>query len=333
MGVCCGLSLQLNRPNKALQNDDRTLAHLNAALVRKNSMHILNIGSINVDHVYRVDHFVRPGETLSSTRYDTFPGGKGFNQSIALARAGAPTRHVGRVGPDAAWLLDRLKGENIDVTGIRTTDSSTGHAIIQVIPTGENAIVLHSGANASVTAEDIAQAVSTSSAGDILLVQNETGSVAEAIRTGKSKGLKVVFNPAPMSPAVRDYPLQDVDLFILNETEAGGLTGQSMPEDVYAAMQSLSPGSATVLTMGQKGAAYLDAAGILNHPAMAVQAVDTTAAGDTFIGYFLAEMMRTAEPDRALALGCHAAAICVTRPGASDSIPLLKEVITGKETA
>jgi len=295
-------------------------------------MHILNIGSVNIDHVYMVDHFVRPGETLSSGHYDIFAGGKGFNQSIALARAGAPTRHAGRVGQDAAWLLNRLKGDGIDITQLTITDTSTGHAIIQVIPTGENAIVLHSGANASVSTEDIVRALSSCSEGDVLLVQNETSSVAEAMRKGKDKGLKVVFNPAPMSPAVLDYPLQDVDLFILNETEAEGLTGQSTPENVHAVMRTLFPGATAVLTMGHRGAAYLDAAGILSHPAIAVQTVDTTAAGDTFIGYFLAEMMRTGEPGRALAIGSHAAAICVTRPGASDSIPFLEEVIAQMET-
>ncbi len=290
-------------------------------------MHILNVGSINIDHVYRVDHFVRPGETLSSGHYQTFAGGKGFNQSIALARAGASTRHAGRVGRDAAWLLERLKGEGVDIAQVKTTDAPTGHAMIQVVPTGENAIVLHSGANALVSAEDIAHALSSCSVGDILLVQNETSSVADAIRLGKRNGLKVVFNPAPMSAAVRDYPLRDVDLFILNETEAEGLTGQNTPETVHAAMRALFPGAAAVLTMGRKGAAYLDADGIRRHPAMAVQAVDTTAAGDTFIGYFLAELMRTGAPDKALALGCHAAAFCVTRQGASDSIPFLKDVL------
>lgn len=289
-------------------------------------MHILNIGSINIDHVYRVDHFVRPGETLSSAHYQTFAGGKGFNQSIALARAGAATRHAGSVGREAAWLLERLRGEGVDITQVKTTDAPTGHAMIQVVPTGENAIVLHSGANALVSTDDIVRALSSCSAGDVLLVQNETSSVAEAIRLGKRSGLKVVFNPAPMSPAVRDYPLRDVDLFILNETEAEGLTGQNTPETVHAAMQTLFPGAAAVLTMGRKGAAYLDADGILRHPAIAVQAVDTTAAGDTFIGYFLAELMRTGAPDKALALGCRAAAVCVTRQGAAESIPVLEEV-------
>ncbi len=289
-------------------------------------MHILNIGSVNIDHVYMVDHFVRPGETLASMRYGVFAGGKGFNQSIALVRAGAPTRHAGTVGRDAVWLRERLKNEGVDITHLKVADVPTGHAIIQVVPTGENAIVLHSGANSSVSAKDVEQALSSCSRGDFLLVQNETSSVAEAIRAGKRNGLKVALNPAPMSPAVNDYPLQDVDLFILNETEAEGLTGRNTPESVRAAMTARFPHAATVLTMGREGAVFMDSTGIIHHPGINVQAVDTTAAGDTFIGYFLAEFMRCGEPAKALALGCRAAAICVTRPGASESIPSLREI-------
>jgi len=294
-------------------------------------MHVLNIGSVNIDHVTRVDHVVRPGETLASTRYDSFAGGKGLNQSIALARAGAPTRHAGAVGRDAAWLIDRLKRDGVDVALLKVTDLPTGHAIIQVTPTGENAIVVHGGANLAVTAEEVARAVASCSRGDVLLVQNETSAVAEAIRMGRRRGLKVVFNPAPMSPAVRDCPLQDVDIFILNETEAEGLTGRRSPEGVRAAMVASYPHAATVLTLGRRGAAYIDSSGMLCHPGFAVRAVDTTAAGDTFIGYFLAELLRTGLPAKALALGCHAAAIAVTRPGASDSIPWLQEVLDDTE--
>jgi ribokinase len=192
--------------------------------------------------------------------------------------------------------------------------------------------VLHSGANASVCAGDVERAVLSCLPGDVLLLQNETSAAVDAIRMGKSRGLKVVFNPAPMSPAVRDYPLQDVDIFVLNETEAEGLTGQSTPELVRVAMATSFPHAATVLTLGQEGAVFMDAAGILRQPGFAVKAIDTTAAGDTFIGYFLAEFMRTGEPVKALALGCRAAAISVTRPGASDSIPRLSEVRDTKET-
>jgi ribokinase len=318
--------------NQLFDRDGSHVRHGSRAALAEQKMSILNIGSVNIDHVYKVDHFVRPGETLSSTQYDIFAGGKGFNQSIALARAGALARHVGSVGRDAAWLIERLRCEGVDIAHLKANDMPTGHAIIQLAPTGENAIVLHGGANNAITAEDVVRAVASVSRGDFMLVQNETSAVAAAIRLGKRSGLKVVFNPAPMSPVVRDYPLQDVDIFVLNETEAEGLTGQITPELVRAAMVTSFPHAATVLTLGQEGAVFMDAAGILRQPGFAVKAIDTTAAGDTFIGYFLAEFMRTGEPVKALALGCRAAAISVTRPGASDSIPRLSEVRDTKET-
>jgi ribokinase len=289
-------------------------------------MTILNLGSINIDHVYAVEHFVRPGETLASSHYSLFAGGKGFNQSIALARAGAVVRHAGKVGRDADRLLQRLKQEGVDTDRVSVTDTPTGHAIIQVIPSGENAIILYGGANQTVGASDIERALSTCSPGDYLLLQNEISSVADALRQGKARGLTVVFNPAPLSPAVRDYPLDCVDLFILNETEAEGLTGKSSPDEIRIVMQKRFPRSATVLTLGKKGALFFDANTTLSEPALAVQAVDTTAAGDTFIGFFLAEWRQTGNPAKALAQGCRAAAICVTRPGASDSIPRRDEL-------
>lgn len=294
----------------------------------RNNMKILNIGSINVDHVYAVEHFVRPGETLSGSSYSIFAGGKGFNQSIALARAGAATHHLGKIGKDGEWLLQRLEQEAVDTTHVKVAESATGHAIIQVIPSGENAIVLHGGANQSLSESDISCALSSCSAGDYLLVQNETNAVAEAIREGSERELRVVFNPAPMASAVRNYPLECVDMFILNETEAKGLTGKTAPEDVRIAMCKQFPRAATVLTMGSQGAVYFDSDSLHHQPAVMVDPVDTTAAGDTFIGYFLAELMQGGDPAKALSLGCHAAAICVTRTGASDSIPLREELGT-----
>ena len=290
-------------------------------------MHVLNIGSVNIDHVYQVAHFVRPGETISSTRYDIFAGGKGYNQSVALARAGAATRHAGCIGRDGNWLLERLAAEGADTSLVKVTDDPTGHAIIQVVPSGENAIVLHRGANAAVTPEDVARAIAASARGDYLLLQNETTSVAEALHAGKQRGMKVVFNPAPMSAAVLDYPLRDVDLLIVNETEAAGLTGEQTPAAVRRVLQERLPGTAVVLTMGRHGAAYLDASGVIRHAAIPVEAVDTTGAGDTFIGYFLAELLRGGDPARALAISSHAAALCITRPGAAGSIPAREEVL------
>jgi len=294
----------------------------------KSDMRILNIGSINIDHVYAVEHFVRPGETLSGMSYRTFAGGKGFNQSVALARAGAATLHAGRVGEHAEWLIERFQREGVDTTFVRVGETATGHAVIQVVPSGENAIVLYGGANQCVTEDDVASAVSACSPGDYLLLQNETSSVAQAIQNGHEKDLRVVLNPAPMSSGVRRYPLPLVDIFILNETEAEALTGTKDPEAACVRMLEQYPGAATVLTMGAQGAIYTDTGSRHYQPALSVDAVDTTAAGDTFIGYFLAELMRTGDPREALAWGCRAAAVCVTRPGAADSIPPRKELET-----
>jgi len=289
-------------------------------------MRILNLGSINIDHVYAVDHFVRAGETLASSRHQLFAGGKGFNQSIALARAGAVTFQMGRVGKDAEWLLHRLKAEGVDTTRVHLDETVTGHAIIQVVPSGENAIVLYGGANQAVTESDVSSALSIFSPKDYFLAQNETSSVAWAIQQAHERKLQIVFNPAPMTAAVRDYPLEWVDIFILNETEAEGLTGLTDPEGIRSAMLKRFPRSATVLTLGKKGALYFDAHVTCQENAVVVNAVDTTAAGDTFIGYFLAELMQSENPAKALKQGCRAAAICVTRAGASDSIPLRKEL-------
>ncbi len=294
-------------------------------------MRVFNIGSVNIDHVYSVGHLVRPGESLISSRYAVFAGGKGFNQSIALARAGAAVSHVGLVGRDGAWLRERLQGEGVDCSALGGSELPTGHAIIQVIPSGENAIIVHAGANAAVTEASVQRVLATAVPGDWLLVQNETGATAAAIQAGKRAGLTVVFNPAPMTPAVREYPLQEVDCFILNETEAECLTGECAPDAVQLAMRATYPQAATVLTMGRAGAVYFDRERTVRHPGVPVRAIDTTAAGDTFIGFYLAERMRGGDPVRALTRACCAAAISVTRPGAAESIPTLQEVRADEE--
>lgn len=294
-------------------------------------MKVLNFGSVNIDHVYAVERFVRPGETLSSRRYQVFAGGKGFNQSVALTRAGAQVAHAGKIGRDGTWLANQLKENGVDTSFLSVVDQPTGHAVIQVTPDGENAIIVYPGANHCVTQRDIDDIVSSFSPGDCLLVQNETNAVAELLRAGAERGLLVVFNPAPMTAEVNGNPLDLVDLFILNETEAHALTNETEPDKVRAAMCRQFPRSAIVLTLGSQGAAFFDAHIELFQPARNVQAIDTTAAGDTFIGFFLAEYHRSGDAQTALALGCRAAAICVTRPGAANSIPHLIELGTGSD--
>lgn len=286
---------------------------------------ILNLGSINIDHVYAVDHFVRPGETLASNRYQVFAGGKGFNQSIALARAGASVAHLGCVGQDGEWLLKRLADDGASTEHVSVVSEATGHAMIQVSSSGENAIVLHAGANHGISTVAIESALQGYGTGDWLLTQNETNAVGETMRLAKARGLSIAFNPAPMTDAVHGFPLDLVDLFIVNETEAEALSGVEVSQ-AGAALLERYPRSAILLTLGAQGARYLSADGNFQQSAEPVQAIDTTAAGDTFIGYFLAELMQSRDAPAALAIACRAAGIAVTRVGAADSIPRRAEL-------
>lgn len=287
---------------------------------------IFNFGSLNIDHVYRVDHFVAPGETLDSRSYERFPGGKGFNQSVALARAGIRVRHAGKIGADGRWLKQYLSESGADTTFVEETETPTGHAIIQVTPQGENSIILHGGANRAITPADATRMLASTRPGDWLLLQNEISAMPEILGIAARQGMTIALNPAPMNDAILQLPLDLVSVFILNEVEAGMLTGVRTESDMLAAMRRRFPKAAVVLTLGVKGARYADPTQELAVPALKVKAVDTTAAGDTFIGYFLAERLLGRDVKTALSTACKAAAICVTRPGAAVSIPRRDEI-------
>ena len=282
---------------------------------------VLNFGSLNIDHVYSVDHFVRPGESLSCLEYRQFAGGKGANQSTALAHAGAEVFHAGKLGKDGQWLKDRLSRSGVDTSFLDVTDAPSGHAIIQVNREGENCIVLHGGANRRVTAADAEKVVPHFGAGDILLLQNEISAIPDIMKLAAGQGMTIVFNPAPMHPEVLGYPLDSVNMFILNETEAQTLTGETDSEAILAAMRRCWDEAAIVLTRGERGAVYADGQKRIAIPADRVDAVDTTAAGDTFIGYFIAGVAAGDNVAVSLKTACRAAAVCVTTPGAADSIP------------
>ncbi|WP_345975695.1 ribokinase [Sulfurimonas sp. HSL3-7] len=290
-------------------------------------MKIINFGSINIDHVYGVDHFVRPGETLESGSYRIFSGGKGANQSFALARAGAAVMHAGKVGPEGAWLKEKLQENGVDVSLVKVVDAPTGHAIIQVNKEGENAIIIYGGANRTVSDADIEKVLEQAEAGDYLLLQNEINALERVLQKAKGKGVTVVFNPAPMTKSVKSYPLELVDIFIVNEIEGEALSAENDPEAILDAMLKRYPKSRTVLTRGKAGVIYADEKQRIEVAALKVKAVDTTGAGDTFIGYFLAELSRGSAIEKCLQRGVKASAICVTRKGAADSIPRLEELL------
>jgi ribokinase len=294
-------------------------------------MRVFNFGSLNIDHVYAVEAFVRAGQTIASRGYSQHAGGKGANQSAALAAAGADTRHVGAVGPEGRWLIDRLTQAGVDTRWIaQREDRATGHAIIQVSPEGENAIVLHAGANHGHDPEAMRAApAQMAQKGDLWLVQNETDSVVESILGAADAGLIVAANPAPMSQAVRDWPLDRLSVLIVNESEAEALTGQTDAESALRRLRGMCPGADLLLTLGAHGGVQQSPAEDAIRRFEAANAgptVDTTAAGDCFVGYYLAGLAQGLAVSERIELARWAAALSVTRQGAIPSIPTRDEV-------
>ncbi len=289
-------------------------------------MRVFNFGSLNIDRVYSINHFVRPGETITSNSYSEFAGGKGLNQSIALARAGAPVCHVGKIGKDGIFLRELLAGDGVDVTNIFMTDEPTGHAIIQVDSSAENAILLYGGANQSITRDEIKLALDRSAKGDWLLLQNEINRVEEIMRYGADKGLKIAFNPAPMTPEVHSLPLDLASWLVVNELEGETITGQKSPEKILDEIVGRFPDISILLTLGNNGVHFSDSSQRFYIPAEVVIPVDTTGAGDTFIGYFFAEIAKGSSIKHSMVIANRAAAVCVTRSGAAESIPHRNEL-------
>ena len=289
-------------------------------------MQVINVGSINIDLVYRVPHLVQAGETLASSSFGTFAGGKGANQSVALARAGADIVHVGSVGEDGRWLVEKLADAGVDIRHVQTCAGRTGCAVIQVDDRGQNAIVLHAGANALLTPEQIQAAFTEADDGAVLLVQNETNMVAEAIHYAKEMKLRVCLNPAPFSVSVLDLPLDDVEVLVVNQTEGMSMAGSGRPDEAIRQLGERMPHATIVYTLGGDGVACWRKGRVTRAPAAPTQVVDTTGAGDAFIGYFLARFARDGDVDAAMRDACLASAVCVSRPGASDSIPMRDEL-------
>ncbi|MEM7393838.1 MAG: ribokinase [Verrucomicrobiota bacterium] len=286
-------------------------------------MKFVNLGSLNIDHVYEVDHFLRPGETMACTGYRRFCGGKGLNQSIALARAGACVHHAGRIGHDGAGLRDRLEEAGVHTGGIRSDSGPTGHAIIQVTPDGNNAIMVEAGANHRIDETQRARTLDELEAGDWLLLQNEINDISSVLEAARGRNIRVAYNPAPMN---RSIALDGIHTLILNEIEGEQLTGRTEPDDILDDILNAYPTLEVVLTLGEHGAIHTTARTRIDQPAEPIDAVDTTAAGDTFIGYFLHAITSGQSPEQALRLANRASAICITRPGAADSIPAKDDV-------
>ena len=289
-------------------------------------MAVINFGSINIDHVYQVDHFVQPGETIASNHYQCLLGGKGANQSIALARAGSEVRHVGKINESDVSFKQSMIRDGINCKHVSCSETATGHAIIQVTPSAENAIVLFGGANLELTPKDILSALDNFNSSDWVLTQNETSCIDQVLIQAKEKGLKVAFNPAPMTESVKQLPHECIDLLIVNEVEAEELSGLQDLDKIEAYFREAWPQSEVLITLGKAGVRMLKKDSTIEVPAFAVDAVDTTAAGDTFIGYFLSAYSNHSDSKTALTRACAASALAVTQVGAAQSIPSEEDV-------
>lgn len=294
-------------------------------------MNALCFGSLNIDYTYDVPHFAARGETLSSSALRTFSGGKGLNQSVALARAGVKTFHAGAVGEDGRFLLDQLRQAGVDVSCVEVRSHvRTGHAVIQNDPSGDNCILLYGGANRTITPAQVDGTLARFQAGDLLVLQNEISALNYILERGKARGLRLALNPAPMDASIHALPLNCLDWLLLNEVEAAQLLDRAPDPNpdgaaLARAVHDRFPGPAVVLTLGERGSVCLRGDELLLQPAVPVAAVDTTAAGDTFTGFFLAGILEGLTPQESMALAASASALAVTRKGAAPSIPTRDE--------
>lgn len=291
-------------------------------------MRILNFGSCNIDYVYSMDHIVVEGETATATNLELFPGGKGLNQSIATARAGAEVFHAGCVGNDGEMLKEILKSSGVNISLLKEVDEKNGHAIIQVSAVGDNCIFIYPGSNGMITRDFVDAVFENFTSDDLLLLQNEINDIEYIIEKAYKKGMCVVFNPSPINEVISKIDLNMLSYIILNEVEAKAVTGVEEAEDQLAYFEAKYPDLVVVLTLGKRGSIMLRGGERLKQDSYKVNAVDTTAAGDTFAGYLVAGLASGKADKNNLMLASTASAIAVSRKGAAPSIPVMDEVLS-----
>lgn len=290
-------------------------------------MKVLNFGSLNLDYVYQVESILIPGETQASKDRKTFCGGKGLNQSIALAKAGIPVYHAGMIGEEGDILLETCRENGVNTEFIRKIPGPSGHTVIQVDKDGQNCILLFGGANRSITREFVDYVLDSFEEGDMILLQNEISELDYIIDRASEKGMMIILNPSPYDKGLEKCDLSKVSLFLVNEIEGGQITGEKDPDKILSRIKDLYPNARVVLTLGGDGSVYQDHTAIYRQGIYKVKAVDTTAAGDTFTGYFISSLIDGLPIQEGLKLAAKASAIAVSRPGATASIPVREEVI------
>lgn len=284
---------------------------------------IFNLGSINADYFYDLPHLVGPGETLAASKMSSGLGGKGANQSVAAALAGSEVCHIGAIGSDGDLTLERLSSLGVDTRHVRRSQHPTAHAIVMVGEAGENQIVIYPGANMDQDPAGIDRALAKATSNDWLILQNETSHQVEAARMAFNKGMSVAYSAAPFDVDAVQAVMPYVTLLIMNEVEASQLqvvTGKS-------ANQLSAP--FVLVTKGRDGAVWFDTNSGETVPisSFSVEAVDTTGAGDTFVGYTVAGLSEHLPLAEVLRRASAASAIAVTRKGTADAIPDLASVM------
>ncbi len=289
-------------------------------------MKILNFGSLNVDYIYEVDHFVTAGETLSSNKLTVEAGGKGLNQSLALSKSKAHLYHAGMIGQSERDLFVPLLEKNgVDTQFIKLLESQSGHAIIQLDQTGQNSILLFGGANLCLTEAFVDEVLSHFEKGDILLLQNEIACMPYIMNQSIAMGMRVFLNPSPITPALFDYPMDKVDTLIFNEVEGEQLSGCVVPQAMIQGLKQKYPNVNLLLTLGSAGVLFSNSDSQYFQPALKTEVVDTTAAGDTFTGYYIGAIAKGYQIPEALQIASAAASIAVSKLGAACSIPEFDE--------
>ncbi|MBP3305492.1 MAG: ribokinase [Oscillospiraceae bacterium] len=290
-------------------------------------MKYLVFGSLNIDRTYTVPHFITAGETMSAAKMELFCGGKGFNQAVALTRAGREVYFAGAVGTDGGMLLEALAADGIHDEYIKRTEGVSGHAVIQVDPNGQNCIIILPGANGEITEADVDSVLADFGRGDLIVLQNEISCVAYILRRAAEKGMIVALNPSPCDARIAEYDMRYVNYLLVNEVEGAAIAGCTDPNAIADMLHKTYPDLNLVLTLGSKGAIYCGADG--RRYAVGIyrnNVVDTTAAGDTFTGYFLSQITQSGDAELALKQASVASGISVSRKGASPSIPRYAEV-------
>ncbi len=289
-------------------------------------MKVLNFGSCNIDKVYSVDHITVCGETNHAATLEIFPGGKGLNQSVALARTAERVYHAGCIGRDGEFLREILEENQVDVTYLNTIEEVTGHAVIQLDNDAENCIIIYGGANRAITTEYIDTVLEDFEAGDMLVLQNEISNVDYLIEKAYKKGMEIALNPSPIDNIILSIDLTKITYLLLNETEGKAYKETENAEELLTYMTEAYPNLHILLTLGKRGSVYAYQKVRYTQEIFPVNAVDTTGAGDTYSGFFLGQICNGVSPAEAMRIASGASALAVSRKGASSSIPTLDEV-------